>query len=130
MILGAISMHFIRHHRGRQPREGGPQWIAGATVHSPATGATEAFLAYRCDARDAGTLNPWLQALFAGTGHIVTDGWRAYSSLCDRFPAFSHFVVIHQHEFVNAAGYHTNAIERCWQSMKKGVLKNGIEFSI
>ena len=42
---------------------------------------------------------------------IMTDGWAGYNGLSDLEGMYTHHVAIHEKEFVNADGKHTNRIE-------------------
>ena len=50
---------------------------------------------------------------------IVSDGWAAYNQLQDI--GFQHEVVIHEQEFVNQDGFHTNSIESVWSQFKNWI---------
>lgn len=47
---------------------------------------------------------------------VVTDGWGGYRDVQDDY---LHQVVIHEHQFVNGEGYHTNRIEGTWSACKR-----------
>lgn len=50
------------------------------------------------------------------TTTIVSDGWAAYNKLEEL--GYKHEVVIHEKEFVNNDGFHTNSIESIWSQVK------------
>ena len=50
---------------------------------------------------------------------IISDGWSAYSKLEEL--GYKHEVVIHEREFKNTDGYHTNSIESIWSQMKSWI---------
>lgn len=52
---------------------------------------------------------------------LVTDGWGGYNGLENEY---LRQVVIHQHQFVNAEGYHKNQIEATWGACKRLFRKN------
>ena len=47
---------------------------------------------------------------------IVSDGWAAYSKLQEM--GYKHEVVVHEREFKNEDGFHTNSIESLWSQIK------------
>ena len=47
---------------------------------------------------------------------IVSDGWSSYSKL--KTLGYKHEIVIHEKEFVNEDGFHTNSIESIWSQLK------------
>lgn len=47
---------------------------------------------------------------------VVTDGWGGYNGIEDDY---IRQIVIHEHEFVNAQGFHTNRIESTWGACKR-----------
>ena len=50
--------------------------------------------------------------------NIVTNGWLGYNKLSN-INGYEHQVVIHEREFVNDDGYHTNQIEGTWSAFKR-----------
>ena len=47
---------------------------------------------------------------------IISDGWAAYSKLSEA--GYKHEVVVHEQEFVNEDGFHTNSVESVWSQIK------------
>ena len=50
--------------------------------------------------------------------NIVTDGWLGYNNVSN-INGYDHQKVIHEREFVNSDGYHTNRIEGTWSAFKR-----------
>lgn len=70
-----------------------------------------------CPRRDRATLHALSQRSVLPGSDIHTDGWRAYQGLENL--GYDHHVVNHRHEFVAAAGTHTQRIEAQWRALRR-----------
>jgi transposase-like protein len=104
-----------KYHRGR-PVDG--QWVFGGIER----GSKRSFFAV-VEKRDADTLIPIIEAYVEPGSTIITDCWKAYSTLGER--GYIHQVVNHSKEFVSEEGFHTNTIESTWHALKRSLPKYG-----
>ena len=73
--------------------------------------------------RSAATLIPIIKRWILPGTTILSDCWKAYSSL--EKEGFIHDTVNHNLHFITESGTHTNNIESCWNSLKKSLPKYG-----
>ena len=73
--------------------------------------------------RSAKTLIPLIKRWILPGTTILSDCWKAYSSLCDE--GYVHETVNHSVEFVTDRGHHTNTIESTWNALKKSLPRYG-----
>jgi transposase-like protein len=79
--------------------------------------------------RSADTLIPIIQKYIKPGTTIISDCWKAYSSLSSL--NYKHYTVNHSKEFVNqSTGAHTNTIESTWHSLKLSIPKTGTQKSM
>jgi len=69
--------------------------------------------------RSAATLIPLIKKWILPGTTILSDCWKAYSSLIDE--GYIHETVNHSNEFVSDAGMHINNIESRWNAVKKSL---------
>ena len=67
----------------------------------------------------AATLVPIIKRWLLPGTTVLSDCWRAYSSLVNE--GFVHETVNHSIEFVSECGTHTNTIEGTWSALKKSL---------
>lgn len=66
------------------------------------------------------TLQPIVRRLIEHDSIIVTDEWKAYNGLSDRY---EHMVVDHKRkQYVNECGFTTNALEGAWSHLKRSII--------
>lgn len=66
------------------------------------------------------TIQPIVRRLIEPDSIIVTDEWKAYHGLNDRY---EHMVVDHMRkQYVNAQGFTTNALEGAWSHLKRTII--------
>ena len=77
--------------------------------------------------RSAQTLIPLIKKYILPGTIIVSDGWKAYSSL--RNEGYTHWVVNHSEQFVDPENpdIHTQNIERLWRDIKEWTKRPGIK---
>ena len=77
--------------------------------------------------RSAATLIPLIKKYIRPGTVIVSDGWKAYSSLASE--GYTHWVVNHAEHFVDPQNpdIHTQNIERLWRDIKEWTKRPGIK---
>jgi len=104
-----------KYNRGRHV-DG--QWVLGGIERE----SKRSFFA-PVEKRDAETLIPIIEAYVEPGTTIITDCWKAYSTLGER--GYIHQVVNHSKEFVSEEGFHTNTIESTWHALKRSLPRYG-----
>ena len=74
--------------------------------------------------RSAATLIPLIKKWILPGTRILSDCWKAYSSLVEE--GYDHEMVSHSIEFVSDTGIHTNNIESRWNAVKKLLPRYGM----
>lgn len=117
---------FGKRKNGRGRRAKGP-WVLG--ILSSGEGEIGRIIIIPVPDRRADTLIPIIERHVARGSTIVTDEWRAYSSLCRR--GYRHLKVNHSLEFVDGGtGLHTQNIEVEWRHLKAQLGKCGIRANL
>ena len=74
--------------------------------------------------RNRQTLQPIIERNVAPGTTIRSDQWRAYSTISQWAPGYTHETVNHSENFVDpVSGAHTQSIERAWLDLKNGLLR-------
>ena len=115
-ILNQIQLSFIlnvwrqKYHKGKYFQR---EWLFGITDQ-----ASHKVYVELVAKRDKDTLEDLIIKHVEKTTElrIVSDGWAAYSKLQEL--GYKHETVVHEPEFVNEDGYHTNSIESIWSQIK------------
>ena len=77
------------------------------------------------DDRSAATLVPIIQTYIRPGTLIISDEWRAYSTLSTL--GYTHQTVNHSQNFVNpTTGAHTNSVEGYWSCVKRQMRRQGV----
>jgi len=107
-----------KYHRGKRV-EGA--WVFGGIERE----SRESFFEVVAD-RSAETLIPIIQKYIEPGTTIISDCWKAYSSLSTI--GYTHLTVNHSKEFKNKeTGAHTNSIESTWHALKLSLPRSGTQ---
>ena len=110
-----------KYHRGKPKR---PIWLFGAVEDVPRD-RRRAFITVVPN-RKAITLIPLIQEHIAPGSTIVSDEWKAYSTLSTL--GYKHLTVNHHQSFINhETGVHTNLIEGLWAHLRRSFPVTGIK---
>jgi transposase-like protein len=91
-------------------------WVVGGVERTP----QRRIFAVKVDARDSNTLKSIIQAYVLPRSIIHTDGWAGYNGI-PTWGDYQHFTVVHEHNFVEPDGTHTNTIEGTWAGIKRNI---------
>ena len=95
-------------------------WVFGGIER----GTTKSFMIVVAD-RSAATLIPIIQTYILPGTLIISDEWRAYSSLSSL--GYQHQTVNHSQNFVDpGTGAHTNSVEGYWSCVKRQMRRQGV----
>lgn len=108
-------MSFLfQYQRGRRARQS--QWVFGviSTESTPCRGYFQVV-----QRRDRATLAPILQRVLLPGSELHSDDWPGYRNLTAHVPNVTlHQVVVHEDNFVDPRGIHTQDAEAAWNRMK------------
>ena len=106
-----------KYNRGRMV-DG--HWVFGGIER----GTTKSFMVV-VDDRSAATLIPIIQRYIRPGTLIISDEWRAYSTLSSL--GYTHQMVNHSQNFVDpSTGAHTNSVEGYWSCVKRQMRRQGV----
>ena len=95
-------------------------WVFGGIER----GTTKSFMVVVAD-RSAATLAPIIQTYIRPGALIISDEWRAYSTLSTL--GYTHQTVNHCQNFVDpTTGAHTNSVEGYWSCLKRQLRRQGV----
>ena len=111
-------LQFIMHNNRGRAVDG--HWVFGGIER----GTTKSFMVVVED-RSAATLIPIIQQYIWPGSVIISDEWRAYSTLSSL--GYTHQTVNHSRNFVDpGTGAHTNSIEGYWSVVKRQMRRQGV----
>ena len=119
----AQELDIVLPRRGNYNNRVQGPWIVGLAlcVREDECYKTREVRLFHVPDRRTETLNAIFEANVQENTLVWTDGWAGYGQLGRHF---AHETVIHDNEFVSAAGVHTQNIERAWESLKLYLIRN------
>ena len=107
-----IDESLFSRRKSNAGRQLPPQWVFGGICRE-----TKQCFLFTVPDRSAATLLPLIQSHILPGTTILSDEWRAYSSITNL--GYEHHTVNHTCNFVNPEdGTHTQNIESCWRNAK------------